>query len=77
MDLKRAGKSTAAVLNEILQTQVGGDEIARAVGHTEYAGNPTNNLVPEFRGQICFDTTNSIFYIAVGTAAANWAALHA
>jgi hypothetical protein len=74
MDLKTAGKSTAAVLAEILQTQIGGDEVAKVLGHIEYAGNPTNNVTPEFRGQVCFDTSNSKFYDAVGTAAANWAA---
>ena len=46
------------------------------VTYTEYAGNPTNNLTPEFVGQTCLDTTNDVFYIATGTAAANWAALH-
>lgn len=30
----------------------------------EYAGNPTNNVTPEFRGQWCFDTSNEAYYIA-------------
>ena len=58
-------------------SDVNRDEYRRIMTYVTFAGNPTNNLTPQFIGQECFDTTNSIFYRAVGLAAANWAALHA
>ena len=49
-----------------------GNDIAKLLVYVTYAGNPTNNVTPGFIGQHCFDTANSDFYIATGTAAANW-----
>ncbi len=49
-----------------------GADIARLLVYVTFPGNPTNNVVPSFIGQHCFDTANSDFYIAVGTASANW-----
>ena len=56
-------------------SDVNRDAYRRIMIYVTYAGNPTNNLTPQFIGQFCFDTTNSVF-IAVGLAAANWAAIH-
>jgi hypothetical protein len=47
-------------------------EANRRLAYVTYAGNPTNNLVPEFIGQDCLDTSNSDWYRSHGTAAANW-----
>lgn len=52
------------------------DEARKYMTYVEYAGDPTNNVTPEFVGQHCLNTVGSVFYIATGTAAANWAALH-
>jgi hypothetical protein len=38
-----------------------------------YAGDPTNNVTPDFAQQLLIDTTNNRLYYATGTAAANWA----
>lgn len=38
----------------------------------EYAGNPTNNVTPDYRGQYCFDTSNDDYYISTGTTNADW-----
>ena len=37
-----------------------------------YAGDPTNNLVPQYIGQFCHDTSNDDLYWAHGLLAANW-----
>ena len=38
----------------------------------EYAGNPTNNVTPQFIGKNCFDTANQAFYVATGLTSADW-----
>ena len=47
--------------------------LAIRLSHTTYAGDPTNNLTPEFRGQACFDTSNNDWYKSTGTTSADWA----
>jgi len=54
----------------------GGRKIEKLLTYATYAGDPTNNVVPDHIGQQCFDTANSVFYIATGTTSADWAALH-
>lgn len=48
-------------------------EYLKAVSNQEYAGNPTNNVVPDFIGQICVDTTNTHAYVALTAASSGWA----
>lgn len=48
----------------------------KAMIYTTYAGDPTNNVTPDFIGQFCYDTANEVFYIAATAAAAGWAAIH-
>ena len=43
------------------------------LSHTTYAGDPTNNLTPNFRGELCFDTSNNDWYRSTGTTSADWA----
>jgi hypothetical protein len=50
----------------------GQEALAQRLTYATYAGDPTNNVTPVFRGQRCFDTSNSDWYTATGTAAANW-----
>ena len=50
----------------------GQEALVRRHVHKEYAGNPTNNVTPDHKGQRCFDTSNSDWYTSTGTAAANW-----
>ncbi len=47
-------------------------EIAKRLGYTTYAGDPTNNLTPEFIGQECLDTSNSAWYKAHSEANSGW-----
>jgi len=49
---------------------------ARLLGYTTYAGDPTNNLTPEYIGQFCYDTSGTAFYIATTAAASGWAVIH-
>ena len=51
---------------------VKGDEIAKFMVYTTYAGSPASNLVPTHIGQSCFDTTNEDFYLATGLANTDW-----
>lgn len=37
-----------------------------------YAGDPTNNVTPDYLGQFCIDTTNAALYWASTAAAAGW-----
>jgi hypothetical protein len=41
-----------------------------------YAGNPTNNVTPEFQHQFCHDTSNGDLYWASTAAAAGWKKLN-
>lgn len=41
-----------------------------------YAGDPNNNITPNFTSEDCLDTTNSKWYKAFGTAGNQWAALN-
>ena len=69
--LKRIGKASAAVLATIMAPQVGKDDMVDAIGYIENAGVPSA-VVPDFIGQMLFDTSNNTFYRAFGTSAGNW-----
>jgi len=43
---------------------------------TTYAGDPTNNLTPEFQHQLCHDTSGGHLYWASTTAASGWKKLN-
>ena len=78
MDLVTATKATQGVMEQAIAPQVGRHDLALAVGYAEYAGTPVGNVVPNFIGEKCFDTTNKDFYIAIALTNADWAvmALH-
>jgi hypothetical protein len=42
----------------------------------EFAGDPTNNVTPDFRGQPCVDTSGAHLYWASTAAAAGWKKLN-
>lgn len=69
--LKNIGVMTAAAMVSLIQPQVGREELADAIGYVTNAGVPSA-VVPDFIGQKLFDTSNSVFYIAFGTAAGEW-----
>lgn len=52
-----------------------GKDIKTLLVYAEYAGNPTNNVTPDFIGQECLDTTNSAWYKSTGLLPANWVKL--
>jgi hypothetical protein len=70
--LKALGKMSSAVLNAIIAPMLGRDDLADAVGYVENAGSPVSSLTPDFIGQLCLDTTNSVFYRATGVTTADW-----
>ncbi len=37
-----------------------------------YAGDPTNNVTPDFKHQFCHDTANAALYWASTTASSGW-----
>lgn len=49
-----------------------GNEVKTLLVHVEYAGTPSGNVTPDHIGQHLFDTANSDFYIATGTANTDW-----
>ena len=61
---------TKAVLASVLGTawHVNSDAAAAAT----YAGDPTNNLTPDYQYQFCIDTSNGALYWASTAAAAGW-----
>lgn len=46
--------------------------ISDIFSYQTYTGDPTSNLIPRRIGDRCLDTTNNDWYLAYGTAAANW-----
>lgn len=50
--------------------------VIEKLAYTTYAGDPTNNLTPDFIGQHCLDTENDNFYIATTAASSGWAVIH-
>lgn len=70
--LKRFGKATAAILKTIMAPQIGREDLCDAIGYIENAGTPNAAVTPEFIGQKCLDTTNSVWYRAKGATNADW-----
>ena len=68
------GKATAEVMKMILPPMVHREDIADAIGYVENAGVPSA-VVPDFIGQVLFDTSNTTWYKAFGVSAGNWSAL--
>lgn len=46
--------------------------LALRLSYQTYAGDPTGAAVPRWVGDRCLDTTNSAWYTATGTTAADW-----
>jgi hypothetical protein len=49
-----------------------GAAIAKRLVYIERAGTPASQIVPEFIGQWCYDTTDDDFYLATGLANTDW-----
>lgn len=47
-----------------------------AGAYVTFAGNPNNNITPDYTGALCLDTTNSKWYKSTGIAGNLWAALN-
>ncbi len=75
LSLKSVGKATAAILKLIMAPQVGREDICDAIGYIENAGTPNGSVTPDFVGQSCLDTTNSVWYRAKGTTNTDWVLL--
>lgn len=59
---------TAVLGGQLLKSET----LVKYVSYTTYAGDPTSNLTPDHIGQVCFDTTNSVFYTATTAANTGW-----
>lgn len=57
---------------KFIAPQVGRKNLAKLCGCVTYAGDPTNNVTPQFIGEFCHDTTNAALYWASTSAAAGW-----
>lgn len=55
-----------------LPPMVGRKNLALLVGNATYAGDPTNNLTPDFIGQLCRDSSNAALYWASTSASSGW-----
>lgn len=71
--LRKLGAASAAILKTIMGPQVGKNDICDAIGYVTNAGVPSA-VVPEFIGQMLFNTSTPSWYKAFGTAAGEWAA---
>lgn len=60
------------ILERALPPSVGRRDLARAIGNTTFAGDPTNNVTPAFIGELCHDTTNAALYWASTAASSGW-----
>ncbi len=64
----RAARGDLNALGSVLKALILGQ------GYRTYAGTPVSVLTPRNIGERVFDTTNSVFYRAVGTAVTSWVA---
>ena len=73
--IRQFGKASAEMLARLLPPEPGTEDLAAAVGYLEYAGNPLGNVVPDFAGQWCLDTTKSRMYRGVANSLpSDWSA---
>ncbi len=70
--LKRYGKSSQGVMATLIAPQVGGADLSDCIGYRENAGAPSS-VVPNFIGELLFNTSTPSFYRAYGTASGEWA----
>jgi hypothetical protein len=66
--LRRFGAATVEVMRRVIAPMIGRDELADAIGYITNAGVPSA-VVPDFIGQVLFDTDNNAWYKAFGVAA--------
>lgn len=65
---------SAAVLAQIMGTAW--HESAGKLAALEYAGDPTNNVTPQYPGQFCIDTSGAHLYWASTAANSGWKKLN-
>ena len=70
--LRAVGKATEGLLSQFFDELDEREVLAAAAGYVENAGSPVSVLRPDFVGQRCFDTTNSLWYRAHGTTTTSW-----
>ncbi len=70
--LRAVGKATENFLSQFFDELDEREVLAAAAGYVENAGSPVSVLRPDFVGQRCFDTTNSLWYRAHGTTTTSW-----
>lgn len=63
-------------LDRLLEPTTDKLAMVKTIAFATYAGNPTNNLVPEFIGQECLDTANNDWYRSHGLTDADWKKLN-
>lgn len=70
--LRKFGNAHEDTLEKVLQTTIGREDLAAAIGYVTNNGDPTGALTPAFIGQRCLDTANNAWYMSHGVAAADW-----
>jgi len=63
---------TQAYFDANMAPEVHNQALAKILVPTTFAGDPTNNLTPDFQHQFCHDTTNGALYWANTAAASGW-----
>lgn len=52
------------------------NENHKTIAAKTYAGDPTNNVTPAYKGQFCIDTSGAHLYWASTTASSGWKKLN-
>lgn len=58
--------------NQNMAPEVHNEKLKKLIIPTTYAGDPTNNLDPDFQDQLCRDTSNNALYWASTELKAGW-----
>lgn len=65
-----------AYFDQSMIPEIHNKALAKILVPTTYAGDPTNNLLPEFQHQFCHDTSNGHLYWASTAAIDGWKKLN-
>jgi hypothetical protein len=75
-ELASGSENSITVLQSIYTQIMNSEKFAQmmvyAGFYSEYAGDPTGNLTPNRKLQLCLDTTNNDLYVAMGLLSSEW-----
>lgn len=64
--------ASGAFFDANVAPEVHNSNLRKMIVPTTFAGDPTNNLVPEFQHQFCHDTSNGRLYWASTAMSSGW-----